>query len=186
MENYAERTQLTVFYKPQSRIAEPGVSTSELQEVKRSGCFAAGWYYAKTNEKGEIVYDEVGNPIPGDKAFDFKNDVVTENITLVIKWSQKIKVIFKNLYSTQAKEYTKNYESGDKFNRPGIETSARGGKVEGYYWSYDEGTDTYSDEIVFGNLTFDDLQARIGDDPEKEGDYAVLYVYVKIAPETNE
>lgn len=186
MEKYDDATQLTVFYKPQSLIAEPGVTTKELEEVKRSGCFAAGWYYAKTDETGAIVLDNEGNPIPGDVAFDFKNEVVTKDITLVIKWSEKIKVIFKNLYSTQTKEYTKDYESGDAFKRPGLETSAKGGKVENYYWSYDAATDTYSDMIVFGSLTYDDLKAQVGENPEKDGEYTILYVYVKIVPETEE
>lgn len=186
MEKYKDATYLTVFYKPQSYIAEPGVTTNELEEVKRSGCFADGWYYAKTDETGAVVLDNEGNPIPGDVAFDFKKDKVTEDISLVIKWSEKIKVIFKNLYSTQTKEYTKNYESGDAFKKPGIETSAKGGRVENYYWSYDEETDTYSDLIVFDSLTFEDLKARVGENPEKDGEYTVLYIYVKIAPETDE
>ncbi|MBO5363602.1 MAG: hypothetical protein J6A46_04670 [Clostridia bacterium] len=186
MENYSDRTQLTVFYKPQSYIAEPGVTTSELQEVKRPGCFAAGWYYAKEDETGKVVLDDLGNPIPGEVAFDFKNDVVTEDITLVIKWSEKIKVIFKNLYSTQSKEFTKDYEAGDAFKKPAIETSARGGQVEGYYWSYDEETDTYLDKITFGSLTYEDLKAKVGENPEKDGEYTIMYVYVKISPITDE
>ncbi|MBR2646242.1 MAG: hypothetical protein IKD47_01600 [Clostridia bacterium] len=186
MEKYSEREDITVYYKPGSYIAEPGVTTLELDEVKRTGYSSGGWYYAQTDENGNVVLDENENPIASDRKFDFVSETVTSDITLVIKWEGKIKVIFNHLYSTQSKEYSKAYKTGDAFKRPGLETSAKGGKVEGYYWSYDEATDTYTDEIVFDGLTFDDLSARLGETPEKDGDYSVLHVYVKLVPETEE
>lgn len=191
MRLYTDLTELTLRYRPGSLVAEPGVSTNQLPEVRRSGYSVGGWYYAETDENGNLVKDENGNPVPSDRKVDFSKDRVEEDITLVIVWAGKIKVFFENVYIMENMLYYYDYETGDPFNNPGIETSVIGtdteGKairktIEGYYWSYDEATGTYSDPIDFSaGLTFEDLNARIGEDPEKEGDYSVLHVYAKLA-----
>ena len=187
MEGYSadKFKSLTVQYKSGSVIAEPGVSSNGLPKVTRLGYSVGGWYYAETDNEGNVLPDEDGNPQPSKRKFNFKTDRVEKDITLVAVWSGKIRVYFENLYLMEGIQYKKDYENGDDFVNPGLLNSAVSGgekAVLGYYWSYDAATNTYSDPIDFtAGLTFDDLNARLGTNPEKEGDYSVLRVYAKLA-----
>ena len=183
---YTNLTELTVRYRKGSLIAEPGVSTNQLPDVKKSGYSPAGWYFAETDAEGVLVKDENGNPKPSDRRFDFSKDRVDADVTIVIIWSGKIRVYVENLYIMAGLKYQADYESGDSFTDPGLEysvvESGESKKVVGYYWSYDKATDTYSDPIDFSvGLTFDDLKAHLADEPEKEGEYPILRIYAKLA-----
>lgn len=181
---YSGLTELSLYYRKGSVVAEPGHSTSELPMPKRSGYSVGGWYYAET-ENGEVVRDENGNAKPSDRMFDFKTDKAEEDIWLVVVWLGKIRVTFVNLYlSGRNTYYTNTYESGKPFSRPAVNTSWVDGEnvaIEGYYWSYDEETKEYSDPIEFGSLTFEDLNAHLPEEPEMQGEYILLQVYVKLA-----
>lgn len=183
---YSDLTELTVRYRKGSLMAEPGVSTNQLPEVKKSGYSPAGWYFAETDEAGVVVKDENGNPKPSDRQVNFSQDRVEEDVTIVIIWSGKIRVYFENLYIMVGLMYQKDYESGASFTAPGADVSVlengESKQVLGYYWSYDKATDTYSDPIDFSSgLTFDDLKAHLDEEPEKEGEYPILRVYAKLA-----
>lgn len=180
---YPGLTELSLYYRKGSVVAEPGRSTSELPVPKRSGYSIGGWYYAEM-ENGEVVRDENGNAKPSSRKFDFVTDKAENDTWLVVEWVGKIRVTFVNLYLNGMETcYTSTYESGKPFNRPSLNVSWIDGEnipIAGYYWSFDEQTGEYSDPIEFGNLTFDDLNARVPEEPEMQGEYILLQVYVKL------
>ena len=185
LSGYSDRTELDLYYKVGSIIAEPGVSTAEFPAPIFTGYSIGGWYFAETDESGEVVRDENGKVIASDRKFDFKTYSAEKDIYLVVSWVRKIKVTFVNLYQPLiTTPYASICESGQAFTQPSLKTSWVNGKavgIEGYYWSYDEATDAYSDPVEFGSLTFDDLEARLPEEPETDGDYILFKVYVKLA-----
>lgn len=184
MSGYTDRTELDVYYKQGSLIAEPEKSTSELPAPTRIGYSIGGWYVAETDEEGEVVRDEDGTPIATSRKFNFKTDRVEKDIWLVVSWVRKIQVTFVNLYQRNvSKPYSKDYESGQAFTQPPLRNSWVNGEnvdIMGFFWSYDAETDEYSDQIDFTDLTFDDLYARLAENSEAEDDYLLLNVYVKL------
>ena len=181
---YSGLTELSLYYRKGSVVAEPGKSTAELPVPKRSGYSVGGWYYAEKDANGELVRDDNGNVKASSRMFDFTTDKAEEDTWLVVVWVGKIRVTFVNLYLNGMDTcYTATYESGKAFNRPPVATSWIDGeniKIAGYYWSFDEQTGEYSDPIEFGSLTFDDLNARLPEEPEMQGEYILLQVYVKL------
>lgn len=181
---YSGLSELRLYYREGSIVAEPGKSTAELPAPKRSGYSIGGWYYAEM-KNGEVVRDESGNPVPSDRLFDFESDRAEEDIWLVAVWLGKIRVTFVNVYLRNRTDfYTSNYESGQTFNKPPVSTSWIDGQniaIEGYYWSYNEETKEYSDPIEFGSLTFDDLNAHLPEEPEMQDEFIMLQVYAKLA-----
>lgn len=81
--------------KENSLIPEPGDADKNNAGVKtptRSSYSLVGWYQAKTDESGEILYEGEGEnrtPVLSDAAWNFRKDKVTGNITLFAKWEQK-------------------------------------------------------------------------------------------------
>lgn len=73
-----------------SKIVEPGYFGNELFEKGLiAGYFNDGWYTAKLDENGAPLKDENGR-VQVDKKWDFKNDVVTSDMTLYANFRKNI------------------------------------------------------------------------------------------------
>jgi hypothetical protein len=181
METYENCTSLDVYYKSGSPIVEPKKSSS-LKPVTLSGYYAEGWYYAELNEDGTVKTDEKGNPYASTKQFNFDTERPTESLTLVVKWGSSIRVVFKNL-TIGSSDYKKDIDESTLLTQPGITTVGSGADkktIYGYYWA-DQTDGVYpADQAVnFGNgISLSELRAHLSDDPEKDGNYTVLYIYV--------
>ena len=59
-------------------------------DTNEEAILSQSWFLAETNENGEIVYDENGEPkLVRTTPWNFATDKVTSDITLVAKWTQK-------------------------------------------------------------------------------------------------
>ncbi len=73
-----------------SKIVEPGYFGKEIfEEGLIAGYFNDGWYTAKLDENGTPIKDENGR-VQVDRKWDFKNDVVTSDITLYANFRKNI------------------------------------------------------------------------------------------------
>lgn len=179
MAEYTNATELSVRYKPGTPIIEPG-TVNNLNAVTLRGWYAEGWYYAELDEEGNLVKDENGLPVPSDKKFDFATERPTESLSLVVKWTRRIKVIFKNLIIS-GKEFEKQLDPGATLTPPSSAMlNLATITVSGYYWSYDEESGEFSDEIVLDEgISFEELATRWEKTQDIDGDYSVIYIYVK-------
>ena len=183
-EDYSGKKYLDIYYKPDSKIAEPNVS-SESFKCSFTGHYLDGWFIAEKDADGNIIKDENGTPKASSVKFDFSQKV-TEDMTLVAVWSRKIRLTYYNFYLTGGKNLNRSdCEGGGKIEKPTRtckDSSNNTRTIEGYYWNYDEATDTYSNEITFP-LTYEYLDSLVPEDaePDSETNYIMLYAYVKYA-----
>lgn len=183
-EDYSGKKYLDIYYKPDSKIAEPNVSSDSFK-CKFIGHYLDGWFIAEKDADGKVITDEDGNPKASSNKFDFSQKV-TEDMTLVAVWSRKIRLTFNNYYLTGGKNlYRSDCEGGGQIDKPTMtcrdsSNTVRNRDMLGYYWNYDEATDTYSNPIVFP-LTYEYLDSLVPEDaePDSETNYLMLYVYVK-------
>lgn len=192
IENYDSNLEsLDVYYMPNSKIAEPGSSSSKLKEVTLKGYSLVGWYIAQTDENGEVLTDENGAPLASDRKFDFATDVVTESITLVAVFGRSIRMVFNNLYYSKVgtRVLTKDCDMGGSITKPSYNKSymsdGTSRDVEGYYWSYDEETGEYSDEIEWP-VDFETLNSRLPEEYEESDGYIIINIYTKLSEASDE
>jgi hypothetical protein len=183
METYESRTSLDVYYKSGTPIVEPG-TTSGLKKVTLSGYYVAGWYYAERDEEGNVLFDEDGNAVASSQQFDFSTERPTESLALVVKWGSTIRVIFKNL-TIGSSDFKKDIGEGSLLAQPGVTTVGSGDNkktIYGYYWA-DQTNGVYpADQAVdFGSgISLSELRTHLSDEPEMDGDYTLLYIYVDV------
>jgi hypothetical protein len=180
METYESRTYLGVNYKPGTPIVEPG-KTGSLKEVYLSGYYAAGWYYAELDEGGNVRFDADGNAVASDKKFDFSTERPTESLSLVVKWDSTIRVIYKNLTFGTMDFYTEISE-GDELFKPSFKQTGDKKTVRGYYWvDQTNGVFPADQAVDFGSgISMSELRTHLPDNPEMDGNYILLYIYVDV------
>lgn len=96
---FNEESQRFTYVKENSYICEPGENSTILSKVSRDGYTLIGWFIAEgTDEDGNPLKDENGNVLVSDKAWDFKNDIVTTDVTLVAMWEVNYRFVLHYVY----------------------------------------------------------------------------------------
>lgn len=96
---FNEESQRFTYVKENSYICEPGENSTILSKVSKDGYTLVGWFVAEEiDEDGNPLKDENGNVLVSDKAWDFKNDVVTTDITLVAMWEINYRFVLHYVY----------------------------------------------------------------------------------------
>lgn len=162
--------ELVVNYAENSKIIKPSAEVKLVNEVSLVGSVLKGWYYAETDSDGNLVLDENGKPTASDRQFDFDNDVVTENITLVCVWSKQVKLILNNLYRyNKVLDYTLDTNVFETPTSITIYDSSDTMTIEGYYL-----------DAEFTQKLNDGDEIAITDSTTVSNGYYVVNIYVKL------
>ena len=130
--------------KKGSKIVEPGSLGKELfEEGLVAGYFNDGWYTAKLDENGKPIKDENGR-VQVDRKWDFKNDVVTSNMTLYANFRKNVTF---TVIVEGGENKVFNGAPGDELKRPTRKTHIP--SKEGYTF-----IDYYTDETYTTKFTF--------------------------------
>lgn len=180
-DGYAGKKYINIYYLPDSKIAEPNVSSTALT-CKLKGHSLSGWFIAEKDGEGKVITDEEGNPKASSEMFDFSRKV-SEDLTLIAYWTRSIRLIYNNYYMAGTTLVRSDCSGGGAINRPTLECTDSSGNVreiEGFYWHYDEATDTYSDEITFP-LSYEHLNSLLSEEiePDPATNFITMYAFVK-------
>lgn len=185
IESYADMQSLDIYYKPESKIAEPGTSSSQLKAVTLKGYSLEGWYVAETHADGTVVRDTDGVPVASSHKFDFATETVTQNITLVAVFGRTVKVVFDGLHYMAAdvtRIYEKDCKVGDWLSKPKFDDHAADGTaipVEGYYW------DKEFTQPVEWPVSYETLNSHVTENDAEGDGYITFHIYTKTSAVTD-
>lgn len=101
--------QLKMYYKPDQPLLEPGTMEEFKAPTLDRYHSLSGWYVAVTDENGNVIKDESGQPRTEVAPFVFAGARANNNITLVANWKEKPTL---EIHAPESETISEPFEAG--------------------------------------------------------------------------